>query len=334
MRKSERKNSGNRDSGFGKYVLFGIILLMIFLSYKVLADYILVLISAFVFAYLVRPIHSFLSKRMNKMLSAWICLVLLFIVLIVPFAFVITQTSMQAYSVINSEDIVNVVDGISSLPFIAQFNIDFVNIFEKIGSLVFSLASEVALKIPKMILSFIVFLFAFIYILYDWDKISVGLRKLIPFKNKEKISKQLDDSTNGIVYGCLIIALLDFIISAIGFYFLGIKFYFVLAFLIAMLAFIPGFGPMVIMLPIVIYFVYLGGWFEIILSVVIWLILSVGVETLLKMKILGEKSNIHPLIMILGIIGGTAIFGLFGFIIGPLLLSYTIKLVQGISENN
>jgi len=43
---------------------------------------------------------------------------------------------------------------------------------------------------------------------------------------------------------------------------------------------------------------------------------------------MGEKAKINPLIMLVGIIGGISIFGVFGFIIGPLILTYTLKLIN------
>ncbi len=49
---------------------------------------------------------------------------------------------------------------------------------------------------------------------------------------------------------------------------------------------------------------------------------------------MGDKANIHPFVMMIGVLGGIAIFGIFGFILGPLILVYTIKLVQEVFVNN
>lgn len=332
--KKKGDSVGKTEKNFLKYILLIIIFLMLFLSYKIISNYILVLVSAFLLAYLVKPIHLFLSKRINKMASAWICLILLFVVLIVPLTFVITQISTQVYSAINSVNVKDAVNNLESFSILENVGINFKTIFDKIGAFMFSLVSDLVLKIPTLIFSFIIFIFAFIYALYDWKKISTGLKDFIPFANKEKTIKEIDDSTHGIVYGYFTIALIDFIIAVIGFYFLGVKFYFVLAFLVAILAFIPGLGPMVAMLPLLIYYLFMENWANAAITLVIWGILSIGVETILKTKILGDRSNIHPLIMILGIMGGTSLFGLFGFIIGPLLLVYTIKLIQGILGTN
>jgi len=334
MRKKSGDSVMKTEKNFVKYILLVIIFLMIFLSYKIISSYILVLVSAFLLAYLAKPVYLFLSKRMNKLVAAWICLILLFVILIVPLSFIITQISTQAYSAINSVDIENILPGIDTLPVLEYTGINLTTIFEKAGSFIFSLVSTVVLKIPTLLISFIIFIFAFIYALCDWDKVSKGLKDFIPFNNKDKIVKELDDSTHGIVYGYLIIALIELVFSAIGFYILGIKFYFVLSFLVAILAFIPGLGPMLVLLPLIIYYLFLSNWTSVIISLIIWGILSIGIETILRTKILGDRSHIHPLVMILGITGGISLFGLFGFIVGPLLLTYTLKLVQGIFGSN
>src|SRR3989338_2638069 len=62
--------------------------------------------------------------------------------------------------------------------------------------------------------------------------------------------------------------------------------------------------------------------------IIVGLIISLVIEILLRNKLVGSSTGINPLVMLIGIIGGMTIFGLFGFIIGPLILVYTLKLIQ------
>lgn len=334
MKKKEGDSVSKTGKNFGKYFLLGIIILFVFLSYKIIEPYIIVLLSAFVFTYLSKPLYKFLIKRnLNKYFSAWVCIMIVLGVFIIPIALVTTQISLQTYSYINSGLINEISNTIDRTPLINNLNIDFSASVQKATSYIFSLVSSIALKIPTILLSLIIFLFAFFYILIDWDKISAGLKKFIPFENKENIVNEIDKATHGIIFGYLFIAIIDFVVSAVGFYFLGIKFHFLLAFLLAITVFIPGLGPMIVMIPICLYFALAANWVSFILALVLWAIISIVIETILMTIVLGERSRVHPLLMILGIVGGTAIFGLFGFVIGPLILVYTIKIIQGISEN-
>jgi len=45
------------------------------------------------------------------------------------------------------------------------------------------------------------------------------------------------------------------------------------------------------------------------------------IDNILKPRIIGEKSGVHPVLVMFGALGGLAIFGMIGFIIGPLILA-------------
>jgi predicted PurR-regulated permease PerM len=125
-----------------------------------------------------------------------------------------------------------------------------------------------------------------------------------------------------------IIALLEFVWATTILFFLGVPFSFLLAGLIALFVFIPGLGPAIVWVPLVIYYGLTGQYFVAIAILVMGAVVSFGMDGLLRAKIVGAKANIHPLIMLTGVIGGIAVFGIMGFIIGPLVLSYTIKLSE------
>ena len=63
-------------------------------------------------------------------------------------------------------------------------------------------------------------------------------------------------------------------------------------------------------------------------------ILSYFFDAILRFNIIGKKTKINPLIMLIGILGGIYVFGVFGFVIGPLILVYTLKIVQEFIEKN
>ena len=130
-------------------------------------------------------------------------------------------------------------------------------------------------------------------------------------------------------FSVFIIAILDFVIASIGFYLLGIKSFLLLAAIISILTFIPGLGPGVVWVPLAIFHLLIGNYLVGIGVIFIGLILGVLIETYLQGKIVEEKTKINPLIRFIGVLGGVPVFGIFGFIIGPLILIYTIKILNG-----
>lgn len=335
MKKRVSKSSiDSKGKKFGKYILFGVILLLIFLSYQIIKPYLIVLISSFILAYLVKPIFNFLTSKLNKSISATICLLLVLAVLIIPTTLIISTLANQASDVVKNADISSVIDKLVSLPILNEINFDWASGIDRVGLFIFSLVGTVASQLPSMLLSGLVFLFSFFYILVGWDSITAQAQRFIPFKNKEGISKDISQATKGIVFGYLLIAILDFVISAIGLYLAGIKFYLLLSFLVAILVFIPGLGPSIVNIPLLAYFSIVGNWYAFVIVLITWAIIALFIETFLVSKVLAGQAKIHPLVMLIGILGGTALFGIFGFIIGPLILVYTIELIEELANNN
>ncbi|MBP7708496.1 AI-2E family transporter [Candidatus Pacearchaeota archaeon] len=320
------------EKDFGKYVLLAIVVGLVFLAYKIISPYIIVLISAFILAYMARPVYLFLNRKLSAGFSAFICLLLILAIFIIPVGLVLTQVGFQTYDFVQEGTFYRVSESISSLPIVDKFNLDISALGLKFFSFLLSLITDFATQIPAMVLSFLVFLFAVYYTLISWETISRKLQNFLPFDNKNKVVAEIDHSTKGIVFGYLLIAIIDFVVAATGFYLLGIHLYLLLAFLIAIFAFVPGVGPGFVWVPTAAYYIINGNYFVGGGVVVLGVILGFFIETLLMTRILGKTAKIHPLIMLLGILGGISIFGLFGFIIGPLILIYAIKVVTGIVE--
>jgi predicted PurR-regulated permease PerM len=199
-------------------------------------------------------------------------------------------------------------------------------------SFIFVIVGGIASQLPSLLISLVLFLFCVFYILYDWDSLVLNLKKFIPFKNKEKISNDIAHATHGIIYGHILVSFIDFAVTAIVLYLIGIKFSLVIAFLVAVATFIPPIGTSLIFAPLVIYLAMTGDFTNFIYVIILWFALGALVDTYLSTKILAGRAKIHPVIMILGVLGGTSVFGIFGFIIGPLILVYTIKMIEGLLD--
>jgi len=320
------------ESYLGKYILLAVIALLVILSYFIVRPYLTYLLSAFVFAYLIRPVHKRLSKKIGNRLSALISTLVIFLIIIIPILFLISNIVQQVQAYSSSGVLQTALNYLSSNPFIAKINLAL--IIEKVLSFLASGLASFAVQIPSIAIGIVIIVIGTYYILASWNEFSSALEKYIPFKNKKQVKKEIADTTTNIIHGYFIIAALDFIIVSVGFYLSGINYYFFFALLIAVFAFLPGLGPGLVWVPLLAYLLLIGNYPAAIGVLITGLIISILIETILSNKILGTKAKIHPLIIWIGILGGVPLFGVFGFIIGPLILSYTIKLIQaGIKQH-
>ena len=63
-------------------------------------------------------------------------------------------------------------------------------------------------------------------------------------------------------------------------------------------------------------------------------IVIINIDNLLRIFLAKRMGDIHPLVTLAGVVLGVNIFGIVGLVIGPLLLSYFLVLMQVFKEEN
>jgi predicted PurR-regulated permease PerM len=258
------------DKRIKEYMFLGIFLLVVLVSYFIVRGFVIALVSSFVLAYLMKPLHDVLSKKFSPRVSAFISILIVFFILFLILFFVIDSLVDQARDFSSRENVENIIDW---------------NIFKK------------------------------------------RFRDIIPFKNKNKILKKFSNTSHNIVFGTLLIALIEFVVALIGFKLSGITFFILFSVIVGLMAFIPLLGPTIVWVPMSIFLLLQGNYSTSLGVVITGVILSWGVDFFIRIQILGKFSKIHPVILLVGVLGGIQVFGLFGFIIGPLVLGFLIDLI-------
>ena len=127
-------------------------------------------------------------------------------------------------------------------------------------------------------------------------------------------------TVKGVVYGILGTSLAQALLCAAGYWIAGLPSPGLLGLLTFFLAVIPG-GPLVVVVPGTIWLVQQGetGWA---VFLVVWtLAVGLSIDNVLKPIIIGRSSHVPFILIILGVLGGAAAFGLLGVFVGPTLLA-------------
>lgn len=308
------------------YFIIGALVLLLFLSYKIISPYLIAIINAFILAYLIKPLYSLINKKFNKSISAIASILIMGITILLPAYFIIKKIATETNKIILNTDISQIISQLSSIKILE--NVDLVSIFNHGINYLLSSIGSIISYLPSMILSLIITLLGIFYILTNWEKLTAHLEKFLPVKNKKQKMKEIKEKTNAIIYGLLLIGIIEGLFSLVGFYLVGVDNYFIPAILIFFSALIPGVGAGLIWIPLAIYTLITGDMQTFIGIVIVGAITSYVIDLYLGTKILGNKAKVNPFVMFVGILGGISVFGIFGFIIGPLILVYTIELVE------
>ncbi|MDD4878745.1 MAG: AI-2E family transporter, partial [Candidatus Nanoarchaeia archaeon] len=191
--------------------------------------------------------------------------------------------------------------------------------------------------IPEKIILLFISVAAIFFALRDHAKIREGIRNILPLneKFKTKIEKRFSGTVDAVLYSMVFVSLLQGIVAGIGFYLFGISTPVLWGFATFLIAMLPFVGPTTVWLPLSIYLFATGKIGQAIgLSIYCLLFVTILLDMVWKPKLISEKGKIHPLIAIVGVIGGFGVFGASGIIIGPFVLSLFIFLLSVLLGKN
>ncbi len=310
------------------YIFWAGVIILGILSYIMLKPFLISLISAAMLAYILYPLYKRLVRVLPKSAAALLCIILTLVVIILPVGLLVGSLADQAYTIVHEYNINAVVAKIVNSPLVEKLHIDFDILKEKVFSFLLGTATASLQHLPLAIISLLIIILGMYYSLINGPVLASHFARYLPFEKKDEVMQDIEHATKAMLYGTVFVAIIEFIVAAVGFYILGVKASIILAALIFILAFIPGLGPAIVWVPTALIYGFLGDYGIAVGVVILGLILGLGIDLFFRSKVLGKTAKIHPFIMILGILGGVPLFGIFGFIIGPLVLAYTLKILE------
>ncbi|MEK6792611.1 MAG: AI-2E family transporter [Nanoarchaeota archaeon] len=322
-----------RKEEIHRYLPIIILLALVALSIFIIKSYIVALIGAFILAYILYPIHKKLERKIPSSLSALITLIGAIAIILLPIILVIREIVSQISQAIQSGAISELVTKIESLEIIKTYGLNLTDLTNKFAEIGLKTLSSITVSVASSIVSLFIMGFTIYYLLLNWPKMRTQIKKYIPFNNKDKLISDIANTTKKIVHGTLLIAIIESVIAAIGFKLAGIDFYLVLATLIGLFAFIPG-GPGIVWIPALIIKAIQGNYFQAGIILAFGLFISLYLDVILRTRIAGKDSRVHPVIVLLGILGATPIMGIAGIVVGPLLLSYTLEILEEVLKEH
>ena len=211
------------------------------------------------------------------------------------------------------------------------------DMLKSVANWVVQKASVFLISLPRMFLNLFIAVFSFFYLLRDGEKIMQNINEFL-FMGEKKyafIIHRLREIIHALVYGYIIIALLQGALGALGFFVVGISSPLIWGIIMAVLALIPALGTGIVWFPAALI-IFLDGVFQdsnllIIKGIGLFLysfFIVAGIDNVLKPKLIGEKAKVHPLVIMIGVFGGIFLFGPLGVIVGPLLLALTSVFIE------
>ncbi len=330
---------------------------MVAISIYVVFPFYRAILAGIILSYIFYPLYKRLNNKLNrKNLSALIVSILVIVLLSLPFYFIINAVSREAYttyiitrqrlssgSLINSEcnletgpvcDFVNYAEEKFKNP---QIRYHFDNSVKKASTYIIDNVSTLLFSLPVIFLNFFIIVFIMFFFFRDGNIIVEKIERLLPLKkvHQEYVFKKFNGVMFAVIYGSIIVAIILGSLGCLCFFIFGVQSPVLWGIVMMFLSLVPFVGSSIIWFPAALILI-LNGYNELNniamlkgVLLILWGTFIVGLaDNFLKPKIIGNKAKIHPVLVLLGVLGGLKIFGVIGIIVGPIILALLTTFIK------
>tara|TARA_Y100000034_G_scaffold39775_1_gene49031 strand:+ start:1095 stop:2048 length:954 start_codon:yes stop_codon:yes gene_type:complete len=305
---------------YSSYFLIALFLVIAVLSFFVIKDLIFAILYSIVLAFFFYPLYNKIKSWVKyKWLAASIVVVLIVFIVTIPLVFIsngLIKESLGFYSSITKWQL-------SLAPFLRE---GIQNIMLSFSNT----ASDFLFSLPARLLSIFVSLFLLFYFFIDGKKLVNNLRDILPLDKKKRdlLFKDFKQVSYGVVYGLILTGIIVGILAGIGFWIFDVSSPILLAFIAMIFVILPILGSFLVWAPVAVTKLVSGDMFNGIGLVIYGVVVLSLAEMILKPKLMSQKAKIHPIITILGVLGGLKFFGFIGIIFGPFMLALFITMLR------
>ena len=336
------------------FVLFFVIVL--YLSFIIIKPFLSALLMSAILAYIFYPVYSaVVGKVRSKNLSAFIVSLIIIMLISLPALFALNTIANESQYIyvrarqkfVTGDIIGTCADGESGVcrlsdafsAFIAnpRYRFYLQEGVRRSTDYITAEASSFILSLPRVILIIFITFFTTFYLFKDGKHFLGKIKDWLPLRKTDRdyVVKKLSEMTHAVVYGTILIAVIQGAAGALGFFIFGVNSPLLWGILMALFALVPLIGTPIIWGPVGIFIILEGlsiGQTATITRGVGLLIYGVLVisllDNILKPYVIGKRAKIHPVLVLVGVLGGIAVFGFPGFIIGPLVLALLATLLE------
>lgn len=344
-RPAEMRSGSRRLNRIFFFIFLACAGLLVFFVARV---FLLPLLLAAIAAALFHPLHRRIlgGVKHHATLAALISVLIFCLIILVPLAllgYLVTENVIELTRLVNRNIpqikswVRSVESAIAKLPFVEGQRVSglidparLVSIIQQAGSTLVEGVTSVAGNVARFLLLFFVFIYSLFFLIRDGDRLLLSVSEVIPLPREDKlaITEKFVSVSRATAKSTFLIGGIQGVIGTLVFLVLGIPGAVLFGVLFLVLAAIPGVGPVVIWLPTMLILFGLGRYFHGVLMLVIGGGLIPLVDYLLRPRLVGQDTQLHPLLVFIGVLGGLSLFGIWGLLFGPLAMSVAVTLVS------
>ncbi|MEX0824989.1 MAG: AI-2E family transporter, partial [Pirellulaceae bacterium] len=187
----------------------------------------------------------------------------------------------------------------------------------------------------RLVLGLVVLIIAVYFFLIDGPKMIRTLMQLSPLDDRyeERLLLQFDRTSRAVVLATILSALAQGILASFGYYFAGLDSVVLLFLATTFMALIPFLGALAVWLPCALWLGFVDQrWTAAIALAIYGAAIVSTVDNVIKVFILHGRSQLHPLLALLSVLGGVQVFGPIGLLVGPMIVVFLQTLLEILNQ--
>lgn len=326
-----------------------IILLIVVISYfffKIIRPFAVAIFLGAILTSLFYPLYRWLRRRMRgrESLASFTACFIILLVIILPIAGILTVVARQAIDFYDkyddsgdsiSEDMKDLTREIDVHGFLERIGIERSQIMEKInelGRIVSAFLVKSIQRVTKgainVIATSLFVFFSMYYFFKDGPAFLARIRAISPLSDEyeDRIIGKFISMTRATLKGTLVVSAIQGGIGALAFSIFDVQPYLFWGLIMAVLAMIPYLGTAIIWAPAGLVKIFTGDTAQGIGILVVGVTFISTIDNILKPFLVGKDTEMHPLLILFGTLGGIAAFGIVGFLIGPIIVALFVTI--------
>jgi predicted PurR-regulated permease PerM len=299
------------------------------------------IVGAIVLAVVTQRPYDWLASRIkNRSLCAAVALILILLAVVIPAYFLADELGQQALATVNAfrsgAHQEKITGFIANHPVLASqieaftSSIDVNNVARGIAAYLGGNIAGFLGNSVRIITQLVVMLFLLFFLLRDRALALVSLRSLLPLYEGEssELLTRVGDTILATALGRITIAAVQGVLAGLAFWVLGVPGVILWAFTLAVCAMIPAFGSFLVWGPVAIYLGLTGHWGRAALLALWGSLIVSTIDNILYPILVGSHLRAHTAIILLSVLGGIAVFGPIGIVLGPVLFTISSTLLD------
>jgi len=199
-----------------------------------------------------------------------------------------------------------------------------------IGSHLVSTVGSFTQNSFRFLLMFFIMMYTLFYFFRDGDKMLKKLMYISPLGDKYEsmLFQKFTSTTRATLKGTFIVGGVQGLLGGIMFAIAGVQGALVWGVVMTLLSIIPAVGSFIIWLPTGIFMLAIGAVWQGLFILLFGGIVISNIDNFLRPVLVGKDIEMHPLVVLFSTLGGIFLFGISGFIIGPIIAALYMAMVS------